>query len=85
MDKSKYAVRIDNIYFLDRIGASLRWATEDIAREELPADIKRLLNRLDRLEARARAKGRSPADEFGALNDLASASNRQSAQVITPF
>jgi hypothetical protein len=22
MDKSKYAVRIDNIYFLDRIGAS---------------------------------------------------------------
>jgi hypothetical protein len=64
MDKSpKYAVRIDNIYFLDRIGASLRWATEDIAREELPADIKHLLNRLDRLEARARAKGRHPADE----------------------
>ena len=64
MDKSKYAVRIDNIYFLDRIGASLRWATGDIAREELPSDIKRLLNRLDRLEARARAKGRRPADEL---------------------
>jgi len=62
MDKSKYAVRVDNIYFLNRIGASLRWETEDIAREELPADIKHLLNRLDRLEARARAKGRHPGD-----------------------
>src|SRR5262245_17536122 len=57
MDKSKYAVRVDNIYFLNRIGASLRWATEDIAREELPADITHLLSRLDRLEARAQAKG----------------------------
>jgi len=63
MDKSKYAVRVDNIYFLNRIGASLRWATQDIAREELPADIKHLLKRLDRLEARARAKDRHPADE----------------------
>ena len=63
MDKSKYVVRVDNIYFLNRIGASLRWATEDIAREELPADIKHLLNKLDRLEARARAKGRNPADK----------------------
>ena len=56
MDKSKYAARIDNIYFLDRIGESLRWATEDIAREELPANIKQLLARLDRLEARERLK-----------------------------
>ena len=63
MDKAKYVVRVDNIYFLNRIGASLRWATEDIAREELPADIKHLLSRLDRLEARARAKGRDPGDE----------------------
>jgi len=63
MDKSKYAVRVDNIYFLNRIGASLRWATEDIAGEELPADIKHLLSRLDRLEARAQVKGRHPVDE----------------------
>ena len=38
--------------------------TEDIAREALPADIKHLLNRLDRLEAQARAKGRHSADEL---------------------
>ena len=56
MDKSKYTARIDNIYFLDRIGATLRWATEDIAREELPANIRHLLARLDRLEAREQAK-----------------------------
>jgi hypothetical protein len=56
MDKSKYAARIDNIYFLDRTGQSLRWATEDIAREELPVNIRHLLARLDRLEARARMK-----------------------------
>ena len=56
MGKSKYTARIDNIYFLDRIGASLRWATEDIAREQLPANIRHLLARLDRLEARERMK-----------------------------
>ena len=56
MGKSKYTARIDNIYFLDRIGESLRWATEDIARAELPADILHLLARLDRLEARERMR-----------------------------
>jgi hypothetical protein len=56
MGKSKYTARIDNVYFLDRIGESLRWATEDIAREELPANILHLLARLDRLEARERMK-----------------------------
>ena len=56
MGKSKYTARIDNIYFLDRIGELLRWATEDIAREELPANILHLLGRLDRLEARERMK-----------------------------
>ena len=58
MDNTKYAARIANIYFLRRIGESLRWATEDIAREDLPANIKHLLARLDRLEARERAKQR---------------------------
>jgi hypothetical protein len=56
MDKAKYAARIDNIYFLARIGESLRWATEDMACEELPANIRHLLARLDRLEARERLK-----------------------------
>jgi hypothetical protein len=56
MAKSKYAARINNIYFLPCIGKSLRWATDDIAREELPAEIKHLLASLDRLEAKATAK-----------------------------
>ena len=60
MDKSKYAARIDNIYFLDHIGASLRWATENIADEELPANIQHLLARLDRLEAQAKLKAQDP-------------------------
>jgi hypothetical protein len=63
--KPKYAARIDNIYFLSRIGLSLRWATRGIAREDLPARIKHLLARLDRLEARARAKGNTPEEGPG--------------------
>jgi hypothetical protein len=50
MQESKYTACIDNIYFLSLVGSSLRWATQDIAQEELPANIKRLLARLDRLE-----------------------------------
>ena len=61
MRKRKHAARIANVYFLTHIGLTLRWATQDIAREDLPADIKRLLARLERLEARAAAKG-SEAD-----------------------
>lgn len=61
MANPKYTARIDNIYFLARIGESLRWATEDITREQLPSDIQHLLARLDRLEARAEAK-RQKAD-----------------------
>lgn len=66
MGKSKDAVRIDNIYFLSRIGLSLRWATRDIARRDLPPDIRRLLARLDRLDARARRE--PPDDRFGRLS-----------------
>jgi hypothetical protein len=58
MADPKYAARIDNIYFLGRIGETLRRATDDIAREQLPANIQHLL---DRLEARAQAK-REKAD-----------------------
>ena len=66
MRNSKYTARLDNIYFLSRVGSTLRWATQDIAREELPADIKHLLARLDRLEARANARP-PPPDSVGAL------------------
>jgi hypothetical protein len=52
---SKYTVRVDNVYFLSRIGLSLRWATRHIAREELPTDIRQLLTRLDQLEAQEQA------------------------------
>ena len=55
MRSSKYTARVDNIYFLSRVGSTLRWATEDIAREELPTDVKHLLARLDRVKARAKA------------------------------
>ncbi|MBX9589102.1 MAG: hypothetical protein K2X43_07350 [Hyphomonadaceae bacterium] len=61
--KPKYTAQIDNIYFLSRIGATLRWATQDIEREELPADIRRLLGRLERLEAKARVKGKDSDDD----------------------
>ena len=47
----KYPVRVESVYFLSRIGLSLRWATRHIAREELPADVRQLLARLDELEA----------------------------------
>lgn len=60
MRKRKHTARIENVYFLTHIGSTLRWATQDIAREDLPADIKRVLGRLDRLEARAVAKDGDP-------------------------
>jgi hypothetical protein len=56
MRKSLHTAQIENIYFLSRIGSTLRWATRDIAREDLPTDIQLLLRRLDRLEAKAAAK-----------------------------
>ncbi len=57
--KPKYSAQIENIFFLSRIGSTLRWATQDVAREDLPPDIERLLARLDRLEARAVAQRKS--------------------------
>jgi UDP-N-acetylglucosamine:LPS N-acetylglucosamine transferase len=63
MGKAKYTAQIENIYFLSRIGATLRWATQDIGREELPPEVKRLLSRLDRLEARSKAKSNNSDDD----------------------
>ena len=48
----KYVARIDNVYFLRRVGASLREATSHIASSELPDDIRLLLRRLERFEVR---------------------------------
>jgi hypothetical protein len=63
MRNSKYTARLDNIYFLSRVGSTLRWATQDVAREELPTDIKHLLARLDRLEARVNATPPQPDND----------------------
>jgi hypothetical protein len=56
MAKSKVAAKLENIVFLSNIRASLRWATSDIARENLPEEIVRLLRRLDRIEYRQTGK-----------------------------
>ena len=50
MQKPKFTARVDNIYFLSRIGSSLRWATQGLAPEELSSDVKHMLERLDELE-----------------------------------
>jgi hypothetical protein len=60
----KYTARLDNIYFLSHIGPSLRWATDDYVRDELPAKIKELLTRLDQLEDVIRARGRRPGNKL---------------------
>ena len=51
--KPKYVARIDNVYFINRVGASLREATSHVTTEELPENIHLLLRRLSRLEVRA--------------------------------
>jgi len=60
MAKKKFTARVNNIYFLSRIGSSLRWATQGMAPEELSANVKHTLERLDRLDAIAELL--SPAD-----------------------
>jgi len=54
--KARYIAQIDNIYFVRRIGASLREATSEIVREELPENIRLLLRRLERLQAKDSTK-----------------------------
>jgi hypothetical protein len=48
--RPNYAAQIGNIYFLSRLGSTLREATADIPHTELPAEIQLLLRRLERLE-----------------------------------
>jgi len=51
--------QLTNVVFLDKIGDTLRQATSDIAREDLPDDIQRLLRRLDRVELREQRKAKN--------------------------
>ena len=46
----KYALRIDNVYFLKHVGDTLRQATASVPREELTEDIRLALRRLERRE-----------------------------------
>jgi hypothetical protein len=62
MSRPRSIARINNVVFLSRIGQTLRWATQDVAREDLPPDIKRLLGRLERLEARDAKRGEDDPD-----------------------
>jgi len=63
-EKRKYAVRIDNVYFLKQLGASLREAVADVPKEELPEEIRLALRRLDRLSARQNPSARdTPHDD----------------------
>jgi hypothetical protein len=46
-DRSQSAVRPLDMSVLDRLGVSLRKATEAVLAEELPEDIQRLLRKLE--------------------------------------
>ena len=62
MQQPKFTARVNNIYFLSRIGSSLRWATQGLAPEELSRDVKHMLERLDELEAIAHQLSRPHND-----------------------
>ena len=49
MDKDAKYARLANVYFLRLLGTSLRQATADVPKEELP-EISRLLRELQRQE-----------------------------------
>lgn len=66
MTRSKYSVRIGNVYFLSRIGLSLRWATEGLAPEQLSPDVRNLLARLDQIEAQELAARGNDTDSDAA-------------------
>jgi len=63
MNRPKTIARIENVVFLSRIGQMLRGATQDVVREDLPPDIKRLLGRLERPEARDTKRGEPDPDD----------------------
>jgi hypothetical protein len=51
--------QLANVVFLGRVGETLRQATNDIAREDLPEDIVLLLRRLDREEQKKARKAQA--------------------------
>jgi hypothetical protein len=63
MYRPRSIARIDYVVCVSRVGQTLRWATQDVAHEDLPPDIKRLLGRLDRLEAREAKRDESEPDD----------------------
>lgn len=63
MPNPKYVAQIENIFFLVRIGEALRWATNDIVREELPENVQHLLRRLDRVEVGEKAMRQEPDND----------------------
>jgi len=62
MQKPKFTARIDNIYFLARVGSSLRWAAQGVRPEDLSSDVKHMLERLDQLDAMAQRLSRPNND-----------------------
>jgi hypothetical protein len=61
MRKPKYSVRIGNVYFLARIGLTLRWAAAGLAPDQLAPEVRHLLTRLDQVEAAQAAAERTAA------------------------
>lgn len=59
MHRSSKYPQLKNVIFLDKIGDTLRRATSEIAREDLPDDIQRLLRRLERVELREQRKAKN--------------------------
>ena len=62
--KPKSTARLGNVYFLRRVGSTLRSVTSDITKEELPAEIQHLLRKLERQE-RKRARSEKPDGSSG--------------------
>ena len=48
--KPKYVAKLGNVYFMSKLGISLRRATAGVADDQLPSDVRRALRHLDRLE-----------------------------------
>jgi hypothetical protein len=70
MSKPKYSVRIGNVYFLARIGLSLRWAAAGVASEQLAPEVRQLLTRLAQVEAQqdaAEHKAKAKPDNDAAV------------------
>ena len=56
-DDTKQAARTGNTYLLNRLGSRLRKATSDIAQQELPKDILRVLRQLEKQAKHKQAAG----------------------------